>query len=327
MNLVILKIEIFVFEESHLDHLSRRTLMEVIRTDSLTKKFGPLVALHNYSITVSQGDIYGFVGLNGAGKTTFIRMLLGMIKPDYGSVYLFGSKLTTNFKLWNNVGYMVETPQHYPNLSIRENLEVYCRLRKVVNRNCINEIVQKLQLEPYKDIKAKNLSLGNLQRLGLAKALFHKPRLLILDEPINGLDPSGIVEVRELLKELVAGGTTVFLSSHILGEVSKICNRVGIIHKGKLVNEFHSAELEQHLKKKLLVNTLNNESAIKLLATKGLDVQKRNDQALEILSDEAINAPESISKLLSDAGYPPRHISVYHEDLEEYFLRIITTHR
>jgi ABC-2 type transport system ATP-binding protein len=129
-----------------------------------------------------------------------------------------------------------------------------------------------------------------------------------------------------LLKELVAGGATVFLSSHILGEVSKICNRVAIIHKGKLVNEFKSGELEQQLNKKLIVNTLDNLRAAELLISNGFQVGQRNDQTLEVLTQDAIRAPENVSKFLSDAGFPPRHISVYQEDLEEYFLRIITTH-
>jgi ABC-2 type transport system ATP-binding protein len=162
-----------------------RTLMEVIKTESVTKKFGPTVAVHNFSMKVSQGDIYGFVGLNGAGKTTLIRMLLGMIKADYGSIQLFGKRLSTNFDMWNNVGYMVETPRPYQNLSVKENLAVYLKLRQITGARLIDEIIDKLQLEPYKHVKAKNLSLGNLQRLGLAKALFHKPKLLILDEPIN----------------------------------------------------------------------------------------------------------------------------------------------
>lgn len=299
--------------------------MVIIKTDFLTKQFGPVVAVQNFSIKVQRGDIYGFVGLNGAGKTTFIRMLLGMIKPKYGNIYLFEKKLTNNFQLWNDIGYMVEAPRAYPNLSVKENLQVYFKLRQLKNKATITEILDKLQLEIYRDVKAKNLSQGNLQRLGLAKALLHRPKLLILDEPINSLDPSGIVEVRQLLKELVAEGTTIFLSSHILGEISKICNRIGIIHKGKLINELYSSQLEMQLKPKLLVNTLNNIEVMEMLRSKGHDVDQRNDRALEIFDGDAISAPERISQFLCEAGYPPTHISVHREDLEEYFLRTITT--
>jgi ABC-2 type transport system ATP-binding protein len=299
--------------------------MEVIKTDSLSKQFQQILAVNNFSINVQRGDVYGFVGLNGAGKTTFIRMILGMIKANTGIIHLFGTRLTANFKLWNNIGYMVETPGAYPNLSVQENLEVYFKLRRLENKKLIGEIIERLKLEPYRDIQARNLSLGNLQRLSLAKALFHKPKLLILDEPINSLDPAGIVEVRNLLKELVAEGATVFLSSHILGEVAKICNRIGIIHEGRLITELYSTELECQLRKKLLVNTLNNDGAIELLTNKGFHVEQTNNQTLEISTENAISAPESISKLLTDAGYPPNHVSVHKEDLEQYFLRIVTT--
>jgi ABC-2 type transport system ATP-binding protein len=140
-------------------------------------------------------------------------------------------KLTPQFDLWNEIGYLVETPYAYPNLTVEENLKVYYTLRMLNSPALIETIIEKLKLTKYKNIKAGVLSLGNQQRLGLAKALLHQPKLLILDEPINGLDPEGIVEVRELLKELASSGSTIFLSSHILGEISKAANRIGIIHE------------------------------------------------------------------------------------------------
>ena len=211
--------------------------MEIISTKSITKYFGATAALDTISIQVNQGEIYGFLGLNGAGKTTLIRVLLGMIKPDTGNVNLFGKTLTASFNQWNDIGYLVETPYSYPNLSVAENLKVYYQLRQLSNPKIIPDIITKLKLSPYAHTQAKHLSLGNQQRLGLAKALMHEPKLLILDEPINGLDPEGIVEVRNLLREFAHKGSTIFLSSHILGEISKIANRIAIIHKGKLIQE------------------------------------------------------------------------------------------
>lgn len=301
--------------------------MEIIRTNALTKRFGTTKAVDNISIQVSQGEIYGFLGLNGAGKTTLIRILLGMIKPHTGEVNLFGKKLTPNFDLWNDIGYLVETPFSYPNLSVAENLNVYFHLRGLKNPRIVPDIIDKLKLRHDIDVKARNLSLGNQQRLGLAKALMHEPKLLILDEPINGLDPEGIVEVRGLLKDLAGNGSTVFLSSHILGEISKVAHRIGIIHEGKLIKELTVEELTGQLIKKILVKTSDN-----LVATNHL--RKANHQAflnenneIEISDDQAIANPESISKLLVEKGFPPKQVYLFAEDLEMYFLRTIRSAR
>lgn len=165
--------------------------MELIATEVLTKIYGPTTAVDEVSIRVQEGETYGFLGLNGAGKTTLIRMLLGMIRPDRGEVRLFGQTLDSSFKAWNDIGYLVETPYSYPNLSVLENLKVYYHLRQLHDPGLITRIMDRLKLGVYRDRKAAHLSLGNQQRLGLAKALMHEPKLLILDEPINGLDPRG----------------------------------------------------------------------------------------------------------------------------------------
>ena len=201
--------------------------MEVIRTKNLTKSFGDVLAVDDVSLNVEEGEIYGFLGLNGAGKTTTIRLLLGMIKQNSGSKKLFGKKIDRSTSVWNDVGYLVETPHSYPDLTVTENLELIRRYRKLPDSKPVNEIILKLNLTEYKNRKAKHLSLGNNQRLGLAKALIHNPKLLILDEPINGLDPAGIVEIRELLTDLAHNhNTTIFLSSHILSEISKLAARI-----------------------------------------------------------------------------------------------------
>lgn len=296
---------------------------DIIQTDLLTKKFGETVASDSISIHVKEGEIYGFLGLNGAGKTTLIRMLLGMIKPDNGNITLFGKQLNSQFDQWNDIGYLVETPYAYPNLSVIENLKVYYKLRQLNNPDLIDQIIEKLKLTNYKNKKAKVLSLGNQQRLGLAKALMHKPKLLILDEPINGLDPEGIVEVRELLKELANNGSTIFLSSHILGEISKVANRIGIIHQGKLVKELTINELTDLLIKKIIVNTADNALAVKELLNHKYNAILTTNHEIEITNEDAISRPEMISKLLVDRNLPPKKVFLYTEDLEMFFLRTI----
>jgi ABC-2 type transport system ATP-binding protein len=297
--------------------------VEIIRTNELTKYFGATPATDNISIHVNRGEIYGFLGLNGAGKTTLIRILLGMIKPDSGSVTLFGKPLTHTFNSWNDIGYLVETPYAYSNLSVTENLKVYYKLRQLTNPTLIDDIIDKLKLTTYRDKKAKVLSLGNQQRLGLAKALMHQPKLLILDEPINGLDPEGIVEVRELLKELADKGSTVFISSHILGEISKIANRIGIIHEGKMMKELTLKELTNQLIKKIVVKTIDNKVAIKHLIDSSHRAILNEKDEIEISDEDAIANSENITRLLVEKGFPPKQVYLFTEDLEMYFLRTI----
>jgi ABC-2 type transport system ATP-binding protein len=298
--------------------------MNIIQTYDLTKTFGDTIAVDHISINVREGEIYGFLGLNGAGKTTLIRLLLGMIKPESGSVSLFGQNAKQGSDIWNEVGYLVETPYSYPNLTVKENLEVFYQLRGINDRNQIDKIITVLQLDQYKNKKAKHLSLGNNQRLGLAKALLHNPKLLILDEPINGLDPAGIVEVREFLKDLVKNhNTTIFLSSHILSEISKVATRIGIVHKGKLIKEINTNELENQIIKKLCIKTSENQNALQILKENGFIASINGNGIIESTEIKAIQHPESISTLLVNSGLPPKMISVLEEDLEAYFLRMI----
>ena len=298
--------------------------MNIIQTENLTKKFGDFKAVDNVSINVRIGEIYGFLGLNGAGKTTTIRLLLGMIKPNAGSISLFGQSTKQAAKIWNDVGYLVETPYSYPDLTVKENLEVFHRLRGLKDKKLIDSVIDKLQLSQYKDKKAKYLSLGNCQRLGLAKALIHKPKLLILDEPINGLDPAGIVEIREFLKDLVHNhNTTIFLSSHILSEISKVATRIGIVHEGKLVKEINTNELELQIIKKLCVKTSDNRKAIDLLADKKIIFNATGNDIIETTNIGVIQQPEIISEILANSRIPLKMLNVVEEDLETYFLRII----
>jgi ABC-2 type transport system ATP-binding protein len=301
----------------------QKTNMNIIQTENLTKRYGPVTAVDNVSIHVLQGEIYGFLGLNGAGKTTLIRLLLGLISPDSGTCKLFEKEPKQATEIWNDVGYLIEIPFSYPNLTVVENLEVILKLRGLSDKFLIDEVIERLHLTQYKNKKEKYLSLGNKQRLGLAKALIHKPKLLILDEPTNGLDPAGIVELRELLRELSEKhNTTVFLSSHILTEIAKLTTRIGVIHNGALIKEIKTSELNSQVIKKLCIITTNNDKAVKVLTEKGFKCTANNG-LIKLMSREAINSPEIIATLLVQHQIPPKQLYIFEEDLEHYFLRII----
>jgi ABC-2 type transport system ATP-binding protein len=297
--------------------------MAVIQTRSLTKYFGTIRAVEEVSLEIQAGEIYGFLGLNGAGKTTLIRLLLGMIKPSWGTVFVLGKAVGSSQAIWSQVGYLVETPQAYPNLSVEENLEVYGRYRNLTGKKRHQEVLDQLLLTSYRTVKARHLSLGNRQRLGLAKALLHQPALLILDEPINGLDPAGIVQIRQLLQELAGKGTTILLSSHLLAEIAKLATRMGVIHQGRLLKEFTPAQLEAELQAKLLIDTRHNPQAAGLLREKGYPALLNQDQLIELSNTEALRHPEHLATLLVHAGLPPKTLYQQEEDLESYFLRLI----
>ncbi|MCK9151388.1 ABC transporter ATP-binding protein [Methanobacterium alcaliphilum] len=297
----------------------------VISTHNLTKNYGKIKAVDKISINVRKGEIYGFLGLNGAGKTTTIQMLLGMVHPSSGEAYLNGQKINANsHDLWNRVGHLVEIPYSYPELTVRENLEIICRLRSLSNPDSVNSVIEKLKLNQYQDREAKNLSLGNLQRLGLAKALIHNPDILILDEPSNALDPAGIVEIRELLLDLALNkGVTIFISSHMLSEISKIATRVGIIHEGKLIQEMTAKKLHQLRNRSLLIDVNDINRAISILTNVGLNATITDDGLIEIKENEVVMHPENVNSKLVNAGFSPRMLKVEEEELESYFLRII----
>ena len=299
----------------------------VIQTEDLTKHYGEVQATEAVHLQIKQGEIYGFLGLNGAGKTTTIRMLLGMIRPTRGKAFLFGKKVDSrNLDIWNQVGHMVEIPYSYPELTVLENLEIFRRLRLLKDRKLIMEIIEKLHLGPYKNTRVKNLSLGNAQRLGIAKAMIHHPRLLILDEPANGLDPLGIVQIREILIDLAENhGVSIFISSHILGEISRFATRIGIIHQGKLIRESEADQLNNSRYRALHVNTAENKKAIALLKQQGYLPAFLPDGSLELQDQLALDHPEKISSLLVSQKLPPLKIVVEEEDLEHYFFRIIQT--
>jgi ABC-2 type transport system ATP-binding protein len=300
----------------------------VIHTEELTKRYGSLAAAEGINLQINQGEIYGFLGLNGAGKTTTIRMLLGMIRPTQGRALIFGKKVDAgNGSLWKKVGHLVEIPYSYPELTVKENLEIFRRLRFLNNGSAVDEIVDRLNLGQYLHVRARNLSLGNAQRLGFAKAMIHKPELLILDEPANGLDPYGIVQVRELLVDLARNqGVTIFISSHILGEISRFATRIGIIHEGRMIMETETDELKSSRNRILHISTANNNEAQKILLTSGFNPETESNGNILLKDGKAMAHPEKISELLVKNGLPPSKLNLEEEDLEQFFFRIIQKH-
>ena len=305
-------------------------MKEAIKTVNLSKKYGKNLVVNDLNLSINSGEIVGFLGLNGAGKTTTMRMLLGLIKPTSGECYIQGNKVDQyNLEVLNEIGYIIETPYSYPELTVQENLEIVSTLRGLRNKDAIDWVIEKLKLNQYKDKKAKHLSLGNVARLGIAKAIIHKPKILILDEPTNGLDPFGVIEVRELLKELANNlDTTVLISSHKLEEISKVATRIVIIHEGRLIREVESKELDLHLEKRLLVSGSNNKAMKEVLSAKGYQVNFKSDLEnkscyLELIDTKSVESSEEIATLLVNAGYPPKMLTVEKEDLENYFLRIL----
>ena len=296
----------------------------VIQTSDLSKRYGDVVAVDRLSLEVRPGEIYGFLGLNGAGKTTTIRMLLGLVHPTGGTSQVLGVDVNgASERPWSTIGYLVETPSAYPELTVRENLDVIRRLRPHTNPAAVDRVIEQLGLTAYADRRTRTLSLGNAQRLGLAKALLHQPRLLLLDEPANGLDPAGIVEVRELLLDLAHHqGVTVFMSSHILGEVARVATRIGILHKGRLLMERDIGELEHDRRRRLLTDTRERGKALSLLREAGYDAGFTPDGTIEMRDERALDHPEIIAQLLVQKGHPPSLLRVEQEDLESFFLRL-----
>ncbi len=297
----------------------------VIKTENLKKYYGKVKAVDGINISVGKGEIYGFLGLNGAGKTTTIRMLLALVSPTEGRCTLKGIKVSAgNHALWNSIGYLVEIPYAYPELTVRENLEITRRLRLMDDKNATDRIMEKLNILKYHDRKVKNLSLGNNQRLGLAKAMIHNPEILILDEPANGLDPAGIVEVRELLQDLAFNlGVTIIISSHILGEISKFATRIGIIHEGKMVQESETDEMVGYLRKRLLIKVKDINGAYAILDQNGYKTKMVQNETLEVSGENSLTNPEKVNELLVNSSFPPSMVKIEEEDLESYFLRII----
>jgi len=294
-----------------------------IETNQLTKRFGEVLAVDSIDLRVGVGEIYGFLGLNGAGKTTTIRALLGMISPDAGDVKVLEQTVGPNGRgPWAKVGHLVESPSAYPELTVRENLDIARRLHAKADVKLVDGIIEQLSLASYADRKAGTLSMGNLQRLGLARALLHEPELLILDEPANGLDPAGVIEIRELLRTLAFDeGVTIFMSSHILSEVDKLASRIGIIHEGKLIEELNAGDLEKLRTKRLEIRARNLEAAQFCLSSAGYKFTMK-DETIVMDNPHAIEHPDDIAHILVNSGTAPTHLAVVQQNLEEHFMQL-----
>ncbi len=239
----------------------------ILKTYNLTRKYGTTAVVDNINMNIKKGEIYGFLGRNGAGKTTTLRMIMGLIYPTKGEYELFGKKMGDR-EVLGRIGAIIETPGFYPNLTARENLDIHRRLMGIPNKEYVDEALEIVGLTNYdiKKKKVKKYSLGMKQRLGVARALLHKPELLILDEPTNGLDPVGIKEMRETLLDLnKKKEITILVSSHILGEIQQLATKIGIIHNGKLLEEIDYKSFEKKNRHYINLRVDNDKRAVTIL--------------------------------------------------------------
>ena len=295
----------------------------VLTTHRLTKKYGKFKSLDELSLHIPKGAIYGLVGKNGAGKTTLIRVICGLQDPTSGDFALYGTKHTDSkiYKARRRVGAVVETPAFYGDMSAKENLKMQYAMLGLPTYDGIDELLSLVQLSDTGRKKAANFSLGMKQRLGIALALCGNPDFLILDEPINGLDPQGIIEIRELILRLNRErNITVLISSHILAELAKLATHYGFIDGGNIVQEISAEELESRCRKYLHVKVTNTSILARVMDELGA--------AYEILSDAEANIYDSfpISQLasaLSAANCELLSVTEHEESLENYFINLV----
>ncbi len=292
-----------------------------IAVRGLTKRYPQVVAVRDLDLTVRRGEIYGFLGLNGAGKTTTIRMLLGLIQPTAGSVEVLGETVRPGASgFLRRVGCLIESASAYPNLTVRENLDIQRRLTGAPRR-AVADTIEFMRLAPYADRRAGQLSLGNKQRLSLGRALLHRPDLVVLDEPANGLDPAGIVEIREILKSLTREhGVTIFMSSHILTEVAQLADRLGMVHRGQLLEELDRQQLQAKARAYLEVATPDPDRAAASLTAAGFGEHELRRDAVCLFTGR--ERTPAVAQALLQGGVPFTGISPRQEDLETYFLRL-----
>lgn len=294
-----------------------------IETAHLTKNYGVFKAVNDLEIKVPAGKVYGFLGRNGSGKTTTIRMIMGLIRPDNGNVKIFGRKIGRNRSQYlADIGAIIETPGFYPNLPAYENLEITAKMFKAPEER-INEALETVGLSGDPSINTKKVgkfSLGMKQRLGIANALVHSPRILILDEPTNGLDPAGIIEMRKLIRHLSQSmGITIFVSSHLLLEVQQIADYIGIIDKGKLIQEGSIDIVNANEQSFLALETDKLQKTGQLLKSLGFDYEKI-DTGFKIFCNREENV--IINKKLVDNQINVYNLESVSKTLEERFLGI-----
>lgn len=294
----------------------------LLTTNSLTKKFGKHKAVNSVNIHIRQGDIYGLIGRNGAGKTTILKMISGLSAPTEGEFSLFGKSGQSAYQHMSRIGTLIEAPGIYPNMSAYENIKLKCIAMGVRKQGVIEELLNTVGLGNVGKKKVKNFSLGMKQRLGIALALVGDPDIVILDEPINGLDPQGIAEVRETLSKLnKEKNITFIISSHILEELSKIATNYGIIHDGVLIKEMTREELLAECSERIELKTNDTGKACTVLENMGISQYKVID-ADTIQIFERLNDGGNITMALAENGVKTMGITVKNEALEDYYLNL-----
>jgi len=300
-----------------------RAMEYIVQTEILSKSFGKEQAVSNINLKIRKGEIYGFLGPNGAGKTTTIRMLLGLMKPSSGTIKIFQKDITKErINILAKVGSLVENPSYYPHLTAYENLEA---LRKIlgVPKSRIDEVLEIVRLKDVANKKVKGFSLGMKQRLGIAASLLHNPELLILDEPTNGLDPSGIIEIRNLIKRLPSEyGMTIIISSHLLSEIDQMATQVGIVTKGKMIFQDSIEAMRRFAQPKVLIKVSNDEKGWRSLVANGIKAEHKDGFILlDECSDEKV---AHIVQILVQEGISVYRVEEEKRSLEEIFLQMTT---
>lgn len=294
--------------------------MNIIQTHDLCKQYGSALRVSHLNLNVPEGSIYGFLGPNGAGKSTTLKMILGLVRPTAGSIRVLGKDMDSGNRLsvLRQVGSLIESPSYYGHLTGEENLRIVQTLRGVPEKN-IREVLQIVRLDGQREKKVAHYSLGMKQRLGLAAALLGYPKLLILDEPTNGLDPAGIQEMRELICDLPGRfGMTVVVSSHLLSEIDQMANLVAIIREGELVFQDSLEALHGRSRHHLALRTTNNAIARSLLAEQSVPCEEENGYLiLPILSDEVA---AKLTRFLADSRLGVIRLEERQKSLEDIFL-------
>ncbi|MCG8502869.1 MAG: ABC transporter ATP-binding protein [Firmicutes bacterium] len=293
----------------------------IVSTHSLSKRYGNVYAVNEVNLTVYEGDVYGFLGPNGAGKSTTLKMLLGLVQPTGGKAIILGKEFYKNRRvILGQTGALIESPSYYGHLTGIENMRVMQRLRNVADKN-IGEALKIVRLEDQKDKKVAQYSLGMKQRLGIAMALLAFPKLLILDEPTNGLDPSGIGEIRELIKALPHKyGITVLLSSHLLSEIEQIATSVGIINDGKLLFQGSMEQLQSKSQPHIFIKTQDNKVAERLLIGRGFS-PVINGKYLTFQGLQDVEVAQT-NRMLVNAGIDVIRLEKRKKNLESIFLEL-----
>lgn len=296
----------------------------IIETHQLKKVYKDKVVVNDVNIHVKKGDIYGFVGPNGAGKSTLMKMLLNLVKSNSGEIVIFGNKVVgTDFELLKRIGSIIENPYFYDKLSAVQNLDLHCEYMGYHNKNHIEEVLECVNLSKDADKKVTQYSLGMKQRLAIARAILTKPELLVLDEPINALDPEGIREMRELFRKLNTDyGITIFISSHILSEVEQIADTIGIIQNGKLVKEISMSDVQKYQTDYVEVEVDNVELAGYLLEHElGLqDFKIISEKQIEIY--DLRKEVKELATMFIQNGIGINSIGRKQNSLEDYFFQI-----